>query len=145
MPSQELLAWATALGPIFCSWPTVVLLLLIAFRKPILNLFNQIVSGDIKKAKIGPVEIERELGKLAKEGQQAVENVNRLNTLMAESRILELKITEGMFGQMLTRDQQIEMRKQIDELSRLTKTLSAQTKSEIGSESVQGGDNTNEH
>ena len=74
----------------------------------------------MKRAKIGPVEIERELGNLAKEGKQAVEIMNQLNVLMAESRILELEITDSMFGSMFSSAQRQRMQEQIEQLGKLT-------------------------
>jgi len=93
---------------------------LIIFRKPLHKLIDQLTGTDVKRAKVGPVEIERELGNLAKEGKQAVETMNRLNILMAESRLLELEITDGMFGSIFSPAQRQRMREQIDELRKLT-------------------------
>lgn len=80
----------------------------------------QLSQWDIRKAKFGPVEIERELRRVAEEGQQAVGQVQRLNQLMAESRLLELEITEATFGQVFTSDQRKRMQEQISEFRQLT-------------------------
>ncbi len=91
-------------------------------RNPIKILIERLIKSESGKAKIGPVEIE--LGKLAEEGQQAVANLNRINLLMAESRLLELEITEGNFGPVFSKEQRERMKKHIDELRKLTKSRS---------------------
>lgn len=88
MPSNEALEWTKAIGALVCSWPVVLLVALVVFRKPLGKLIDQLTGTDVKRAKVGPFEIERELGNLVKEGNQAVETMNRLNVLMAESRLL---------------------------------------------------------
>lgn len=123
MSSSEILEWMNALGSLNCFWPLMVLLSLIIFRKPLYKLIEQLTGADVKRAKVGPVEIERELGNLAKEGKQAVEIMNRLNILMAESRLLELEITDGMFGSIFSSEQRQQMQKQIDELRKLTHNI----------------------
>lgn len=120
MPSNEVLEWVKAIGTLVCSWPVMALLAFIIFRKPLSNLVKQLTGADVKRAKVGPVEIERELDKLAKEGKLAVETMNRLNMLMAESRLLELEITNGMSGSMFSPAQRQQMQEHIDELHKLT-------------------------
>ena len=120
MPSNEVFEWVKAIGPLICSWPIVILLALVIFRKPLHKLIDQFTGADVKRAKVGFVEIEREFGNLAKEGKQAVETMNRLNILMAESRLLELEITDGMFGSIFSPSQRQRMQEQIDQLRKLT-------------------------
>ena len=104
---------------IIITWPTAVILTVIVLRKPLVALVERLIKSDRGRAKIGPIEIE--LGDLAKQGRQAVSELNRLNTLMAESRLLELEITEGKFGQIFSPEQQDRMKKHIEELRRLTR------------------------
>jgi hypothetical protein len=73
---------------ILISWPTAVIVAVLVLRNPIKMLVERLIKSESGKAKIGPVEIE--LGKLAEEGKQAVQSLNRINYLMAESRLLEL-------------------------------------------------------
>ena len=127
MPSNEVLEWVKAVGPLVCSWPIMALLATLIFRKPLANLVKQLTEADVKRAKIGPVEVERELGKLAKEGKQAVETMNQLNILMAESRILELEITDSMFGTIFSPEQRQRMQEQIGELRKLTQAITKET------------------
>jgi hypothetical protein len=47
--------------------------------------------------------------------------MNELTHIMAESRLLELEITENMFGSLLSKEQRDRMQKHIDYLSRLTR------------------------
>jgi short subunit fatty acids transporter len=118
---SEILEWIKVIGSILLSWPVIGLLAIILFRKPLLQILLQFTSSDVRKAKVGPVEIEREFKKLTEQGQQAVKNLNRINELMAESRLLELEITESMFGRVFTADQQERMRAQIQEFRKLTR------------------------
>jgi hypothetical protein len=120
MPSSEVVEWVQLVGSLVCSWPVMMLFALAIFRKPLYKLIDQMTGSDVKRAKVGPVEIERELSNLAKEGKQAVDTMNRLNVLMAESRLLELEITAGMFGSFFSSVQRQQMKEQIDELRKLT-------------------------
>ena len=130
MSSNEILEWVKAIGSLIFSWPVMILLALIIFRKPLYKLVDQMTGTDVKRAKVGPVEIERELSNLAKEGKQAVETMNRLNMLMAESRLLELEITDGMFGSMFSSAQRRRMQQQINELHKLTHEVTESGESE---------------
>lgn len=132
MPSTEIMEWVKTIGSLVCSWPAMILLALVIFRKPLRKLIDQLTGTDVKRAKIGPVEIERELGNLAKEGKQAVETMNRLNILMAESRLLELEITDGMFGSVFSPAQRQQMKEQINELRKLTHKITEDESSEGG-------------
>jgi len=122
MASTEILEWVKAIGALICSWQIVAVFTLFVFRKPLLELFKQFTGPNVIRAKVGPVEIERELGKLAETGKQAVENINQLNQLMAESRLLELEITEGNFGAVFTTEQRQRMQNHIDKLRKLTQS-----------------------
>jgi len=104
---------------IILSWPTVLIISVLILRGPILKLINRLIDSESGKAKVGPIEVE--LGKLAQEGKEAVGNLNRINYLMAESRLLELEITEGNFGPVFSQEQRERMKMQIDELKSLTK------------------------
>jgi len=108
------------------SWPSVAIIALLVFRTPINNLVKRLINSDSGKAKVRPIEIE--LGKIAEQGQKAVNDLNRINYIMAESRRLELEITLGMakkyesFGmQVITHQQNDEMLQHISELRELTK------------------------
>lgn len=105
---------------IVLSWPAVAIVAIIMLRKPLAQLIDRLIHSDSGKAKVGPVEIE--LGKLAEEGQQAVDKLKRINYLMAESRLLELEITEAMplFNMVSTDDHRNRMKAQIEELKKLT-------------------------
>jgi hypothetical protein len=94
--AQELLNWIKAVGPLVFSWPVAAILIVLVFRRSLLELMARLTASEQGKAEIGPVRIE--LGNLAKEGRIAVDKLNRLNILMAESRLLELEITLSRFG-----------------------------------------------
>jgi hypothetical protein len=117
---EKLLTWIKDIGPILLSWPTLGLVALVLFRRPLLDLLKQLGNSDRFKAKLGPIELERELRSLTEQGQQAVSGLNRLNELMAESRLLELEITEATFAPVFSPDQRERMKAHIDELRKLT-------------------------
>jgi hypothetical protein len=104
------------------AWPTAVIVTVVVLRKPIVALVDRLIKSDHGRAKVGPIEIE--LGDLAEKGRQAVSDLNRLNTLMAESRLLELEITDGKFGPFFTSEQQEKMKRHIEELKQLTENES---------------------
>jgi hypothetical protein len=114
------LEWLKTIWTMLFSWPVVGFLGLLVFRKPLVGLIEQFTKGDLRRAKIGPIEIERELNKLAEQGQQAVSSLNRINELMAESRLLELEITQTMFGRVFTNEQHEKLKGQIEEFRMLT-------------------------
>lgn len=103
---------------VILSWPVAVIISVLLLRSPIKKLIDRLINSESGKAKVGPIEVE--LGKLAEEGQQAVSQLNRINYLMAESRLLELEITEGNFGPVFSEEQRNRMKKQINELKSLT-------------------------
>jgi hypothetical protein len=94
------------------------LVIVLVFRKPLLDLLERFSNLSGSKTEIGPIKIE--LGKLAKEGKDAVGRLNRTTELMAESRLLELEITSGMFGSIFSNEQQARLEKKIEELRLLT-------------------------
>lgn len=112
------LEWTKAIGALLISWPVTFLIIALIFHRPLVKLFERFTSSDEGKAEIGPVKIE--LGKLARQGQDAVNSLNRLNLLMAESRLLELEITEATFGRVFSEEQRERMKHHITELRQLT-------------------------
>jgi hypothetical protein len=125
-----MLEWAKVAGPLLVSWPVAALVIALVFRRPLLRLLDRLTASDQVKAEIGPVKIE--LGKLAEQGQIAVGNLTRLNLLMAESRLLELEITEANFGRVFSAEQRARMKAHIDELRQLTLKNSARTSNAVG-------------
>jgi len=110
--------WVKIVGPLVLSWPVTGLIIVLLFRRPILNVLERFMASDQGRAEIGPVKIE--LGRLAQEGKVAVDRLNRLNLLMAESRLLELEITQANFGRVFSDEQRTRMKRHIDELRSLT-------------------------
>ncbi len=109
---------------IVASWPFAAVFAVLVMRQPLHKLVDRLISSENGKAKIGPVEVE--LGKLAEQGQQAVVHLNRISYIMAESRLLELEITEGNFGPIFSEEQRVKMRQHIDELRTLTASVHSQ-------------------
>ncbi|MBR9910911.1 MAG: hypothetical protein GYB33_11250 [Gammaproteobacteria bacterium] len=112
---------------VLLSWQTVAIVALILLLSPIKNLIHRLIEGDSGEAKVGPVEIK--LGKIVEDGEKAVDDLNRINYIMAESRRLELEITLRMsevYGALgmnvMTGVQLDEMHKHIKELKIITET-----------------------
>jgi hypothetical protein len=103
---------------IVISWPMAAIVTVVVLRKPIKTLVDRLIQSEGGKAKVGPIEIE--LGKLAEKGAKVMTDLSRLNQLMGESRLLELEITDGIFGPFFTDEQRRRMRDQIKELKELT-------------------------
>jgi hypothetical protein len=111
---------------ILISWPAAAIVSVLVLRIPIRMLVERLIKSESGKAKVGPVEIE--LGKLAEEGHQVIDDLNRISYIMAESRRLELEITNGVFssyeailGSVASPEQKEEMQRHIEELKQLTK------------------------
>jgi len=117
--SLEILEWIKAVGSLVISWPVVVLVIALIFRKPMLRVFDRFVGSD-EGSKIEVASVKIELGKLAREGKDVVNRLGRLSVLMAESRLLELEITAGTFGAVFSNEQREQMNQHITELRRLT-------------------------
>lgn len=96
------------------SWPAVVIVSVFLLRQAILKIVDRLVSGESGKAKLGFVEIE--LGKLAKDGREAVDNLNEVSMVLAKSRLLELEITRDNFSTAFTVEQERELNKLISKL-----------------------------
>jgi len=108
------------------SWPMAVIIGVLVLRSPIRMLIERLIKSETGKVKVGPVEIE--LSKLAEEGHQVIGDLNRISYIMAESRRLELELTNGLFasyepmlGSVASLEQKNEMKKHIKELKELTK------------------------
>lgn len=102
-----------------CTWPFVAFISILSLRQPIIILVNRFVKSEQGKAKIGIIEIE--LGKLAEQGKGAIFEVQKLNHLMAQSRLLELEITKSSFGAIFTEEQNSRMNIHIDEINKFLK------------------------
>jgi hypothetical protein len=60
------------------------------------------------------------VAKIAQDGKQAVDRLHNLIELMAESRLLELEITECLFGSVFSADQRARLAAHIDTLRQMT-------------------------
>jgi hypothetical protein len=110
---SESLAWFQAITSLVISWPVVVLILLLVFRKRLRQLYDRLLSGEQGRIEVAGIKLE--LGKLVREGHTAVQSLHHLNILMAKSRLLELEITRG-FSPVFTDEQNKLMKHQIAEL-----------------------------
>jgi hypothetical protein len=106
--ASEVLNWVKIIGGLVISWPVVVLIVTLIFRRPLLRFFDRFIRSD-EGSKLEVASVKIELGKLARDGQDAVTNLNRINLLMAESRLLELEITETTFGPLFSDEQRERM------------------------------------
>ena len=105
------LDWARLVFP----WPAIAVTALLVFRKPL---------SEFTRVKAGPVELERQLQDLADHSEQAVSKLHQMIEIMAASRLLELEITQTMFGAAFTSSQQNRMEEHIKQLRALTGTKS---------------------
>ena len=119
--SDAILEWVKVVGHLLLSWPLIGLVIVLVFRSKLNRLFERFLGAHESKAEFGPIKLQ--LGKLARDGQEAIDAMNRLSVLMAETRLLDLEITEGNFGQRFTKEQQSRMKKQIDELRAITASV----------------------
>jgi len=107
------------IAKIILSWPTVSIVALLVLRNPISALIHRLIRSDSGgEAEVGPIKIK--LGKMAEEGKKAVGTLNKISMVMAKSRRLELEILSGGFGGVFSDDQNKEMKRHIEELTRLT-------------------------
>lgn len=116
--SSEILEWIKAIGSLVLSWPVVILVIALIFRQRLLSVFDRFIGSD-EGSKFEVASVKIELGRLAREGKDAVNNLGRLTVLMAESRLLELEITAGTFGGVFSNEQRKRMNQHIEELQRL--------------------------
>ncbi len=96
------------------SWEVVAIIAIFCLRKPITLLMERLVSGQSGRAKIGPIEFE--LGKLAEDGRQAIDHLNRIHLIVAESRLLELEITQSHFSHSFSEEQNQKLSELIEDL-----------------------------
>lgn len=82
MENHSLFDWISVVGPMLLSWPLVIALVLVFFRKPLFNLLEKFSGNNVQKAKLGPLEIEE-----AK--QTYVESLHLLLTSLVSSNELE--------------------------------------------------------
>jgi hypothetical protein len=81
MTTDQMLEWTNTVGALACSWPVVALFLLIIFHRPIRKFIDEIsqVPGSLS-AKVGPVELKREITQIVEQGQEMVTSMHRLQT-----------------------------------------------------------------
>ncbi|WP_375172009.1 hypothetical protein [Marinobacter sp.] len=88
---------------LLASWQMVAIVAIISLRKPITLFMERLISGESGRAKIGPIEFE--LGELAKDGKEAIDKLNQVHMVIAESRLLELEVTQQNFSHSFTNEQ----------------------------------------
>lgn len=105
------------------TWQSVAIFAIIVFVWPIYRLISRLSDKDLKRVKLWLLEYEKGFEQIVKEGSGAVERINRLTILMAESRLLELEITQQSFGSWFTPDKQQRLEQHIDELRKIIENL----------------------
>ncbi|GEN26286.1 hypothetical protein HCU01_42350 [Halomonas cupida] len=98
----------------FFSWPAVALFSVFFLRGTISKIADRLIKGESGKAKLGFVEVE--LGKLAQDGREAVDNINEVSIVLAKSRLLELEVTRDNFSVAFTSEQERELNELISKL-----------------------------
>lgn len=66
---------------ILVSWPLVIIVSLIIFRRSVVKLIDRFIHSDISKAKLGPLEIE--LGRLADTQEKQEAEITTLQFLVS--------------------------------------------------------------
>jgi len=112
------LEWIKVIGPLILSWPIVVLVLSLVFRRHLVTLLGRFAGAAGSKAELGPLKLE--FGQIVADSKEAVGNVNKLTELMAQSRLLELEITAENFSAVFTVEQRNRMQQHIEHLRDLT-------------------------
>lgn len=86
----------------------------------LINALTQIL-GEAKEIALEKITLKatNELEKLNERGTDAVEKLEKLNKLMAESRLLEIEITSMTFGRIFSADQQRRMEEHIKRFKEL--------------------------
>jgi len=74
------------------------------------------------------------LSELAEKGSDAIEELRKLNLIMAESKLLELKVTRKTFGGFFTEEEQNQFDKNIDDLKSVLSSSLDKSNSELDSE-----------
>lgn len=116
---SESLQWAKFAVSTVLSWPVVVLVALLLFRRPLYMLFAATAEFRVSKLRVGGFTIE--LNELRREGKEAVDRFNRLSLLSAETRILEWEIARLMAGGRIPRDKDDEMEALLNLMRKLVK------------------------
>lgn len=83
-----MLEWIKVVGPILVSWPVIGLVALALFYRPLLGITKQFASSEVRKAKIGPIEIEREIIKLTERVEEQKAEQERQKSEIESLRFL---------------------------------------------------------
>lgn len=115
--NMSFILWMSLEGflSIIVSWPTFAILALIILRDSIRKVLNGIVEFEILGIRFR---------KLAEQGERTITNAERINVLIAESRIIETKIFLREFRDRLTEERRQELEMNLDELEKITKKQS---------------------
>jgi len=109
---------ATEIVKAFLSWPTACLVAVLVLHRPIARLINRLVHSEKGgEVDLGPVKVK--LGEVAEGGERAVRALNDLNLVMADSRELELRITDRMFGLPLQPSEREQLQQHIEKVRQL--------------------------
>jgi len=119
MDEINTLEWIERIGSLLLSFPLVIILILILYRKSIVKILSRFTDDNLVKAKVGPIELERKLEVIVEKGNSAVDRLNKINDLMAKSRQLELEIITGMFQMALPQEQKELLQEHIREFRKL--------------------------
>jgi hypothetical protein len=90
--NDPLLEYLKVIGGLLLSWPVIILIIAVAFRKPLGELI-----GQLHKGKIGPLQFEA-FDRLVERGNSSLSTTERLNIEIAESRITELEATSAVLS-----------------------------------------------
>jgi hypothetical protein len=102
-----MLEWGKVLAE--ASWPLVILVVALIFRQSIKRWLDS-----TSKVSIGPVELTRDLEKLATASRQVLKDTTKLQILSAESRVIEMEVF--LSYPILTEEQTAVMKQNIEKL-----------------------------
>lgn len=103
MNSNQILEWITKVGPIVVSWPVVGMIAIVIFKRPLLKIAEQFSNSDIRIAKFGPIEIEREINKLSEKVDKQDSEQQRQKT--------EIETLKFLIGNFVTKAELIHLEK----------------------------------
>jgi hypothetical protein len=100
-----ILEWVKTIGPILLSWPVVLLVVILLFRKSILAFFKDVTAKDIKMFKVGTAgfEFERVVKQVEERQDRQDQEINAIKFALEglltkqERRLLKALLVEPEF------------------------------------------------
>lgn len=110
------LEWAKALGSF--ALPIAMLVLALIFYRPLRNWLRS-----ANRVSLGPLELTRDIERIAKAGDKLLEDTTRLQVLLGEARVLETEVF--LSYPLLSEEQAKQMNENTDKIRDVLKRLQA--------------------